>query len=333
MNRLLTRLPPALRERQRWITPEPLNLAPELVGLPLATPARRACAMGLDLAVVGMLTGISGAWLWLGLAMVLLQLRNRPRNASPSRRQWVGWAAVALIALLALDEAHDRWTAWRAPAPVVAASGAALEHEEGAQEAEEAEASATGGAAAAASASASAAAPPSDAERIAQLEAQLATAKRETRKAKRALAEKPAGLRAFVSGVLDDIGAGLGWGIVYFSLLPAWWGGQTVGKKLMRLRVLELTGKPVTVMHSLKRYGGYAAGLATGGVGFLQILWDPNRQGLHDKAAHTVVVDLRPAQHRSALADAVTASAPVHSPRADPTERSDQSDRASQESG
>jgi RDD family len=289
-------LPPAvtqpLRERQRWITPEPLNLAPELVGLPLATPLRRAIAMALDLAVVGMLTGISGAWLWAGLALVLLQLHNRPRHAPPSRRQWVGWAAVALIALLALDEAHDRWTAWRATA-AVAAAGQAVATGPDLDDDEDAEPAVAADAADAASASASAAAPPSDAERIAQLESQLATAKKETRKVKRALAEKPAGLRAFVSGLLDDIGAGLGWGIVYFSLLPAWWGGQTVGKKLMRLRVLELTGKPMTVMRSLKRYGGYAAGLATGGVGFLQLLWDPNRQGLHDKAAHTVVVDLR----------------------------------------
>lgn len=291
-----------LRERQRWITPEPLNLAPELVGLPLATPERRALAMALDLAVVGLLTSISGAWLWLGLALVLLQLRNRPRHAPPSRRQWVGWAAVALIALLALDEAHDRWTAWRAPAMAAeagaaAAPGSALEDDE---DADLTPGAAPADAADAASASASAAAPPSDAERIAQLETQLADAKRETRKAQRALAEKPAGLRAWVSGVLDDLGAGLGWGIVYFSLLPAWWGGQTVGKKLMRLRVLELTGKPMTVMRSLKRYGGYAAGLATGGVGFLQLLWDPNRQALHDKAAHTVVVDLRASAERPA---------------------------------
>ena len=302
MKALLTRLPPSLRERQRWITPEPLNLAPELVGLPLATPERRALAMALDLAVVGLLTSISGAWLWLGLALVLLQLRNRPRHAPPSRRQWVGWAAVALIALLALDEAHDRWTAWRAPAMAAeagaaAAPGSALEDDE---DADLTPGAAPADAADAASASASAAAPPSDAERIAQLETQLADAKRETRKAQRALAEKPAGLRAWVSGVLDDLGAGLGWGIVYFSLLPAWWGGQTVGKKLMRLRVLELTGKPMTVMRSLKRYGGYAAGLATGGVGFLQLLWDPNRQALHDKAAHTVVVDLRASAERPA---------------------------------
>jgi uncharacterized RDD family membrane protein YckC len=98
------------------------------------------------------------------------------------------------------------------------------------------------------------------------------------------------------------VGASFGWGIVYFSLLPAWWGGQTVGKKLLGLQVVELTGKPMTVLRCLKRYGGYAAGMATGGLGFVQALWDPNRQALQDKAAHTAVVDLRapraePLQH------------------------------------
>ena len=45
-------------------------------------------------------------------------------------------------------------------------------------------------------------------------------------------------------------------------------------------------------MLAFKRYGGYAAGVSTGMVGFLQVLWDSNRQALHDKAAHTVVIDL-----------------------------------------
>jgi hypothetical protein len=35
--------------------------------------------------------------------------------------------------------------------------------------------------------------------------------------------------------------------------------------------------------------------MATGGLGFLQVLWDVNRQGIQDRVAHTVVVDLRAA--------------------------------------
>jgi hypothetical protein len=61
----------------------------------------------------------------------------------------------------------------------------------------------------------------------------------------------------------------------------------------MGLQVAELSGKPMTLMRSFSRYGGYVASMGTGGVGFLQILWDANRQALQDKAAHTVVLDLR----------------------------------------
>ncbi len=301
-------------DAQRWISPEPLNLAPELVGAPLAAPVRRALAMALDLLVVALLTGVSGLWLWLGLGLVLLQLRARQRSAPPGRRAIVGWVGAALVLLLAVQEAQQRWEDWRHPE--AAAKAAATEDAADLAEAAEAlravelpaptpavavralayAASAASAAADAASARQAASAPPVDlARRVRQLEAELVEARK----------PQKLHLKDRLLGFLDEIGAGLGWGIVYFSLLPAWWGGQTVGKKLLRLRVVELTGKPMTVMRNLKRYGGYAAGLATGGIGFLQILWDPNRQGLHDKAAHTAVVDLRvPARPVAAVGDA-----------------------------
>ena len=55
-------------------------------------------------------------------------------------------------------------------------------------------------------------------------------------------------------------------------------------------------------MTSFGRYGGYAAGMATGGLGFAQVLWDANRQAVQDKLAHTVVVDLRRAGTGAATA-------------------------------
>lgn len=260
------------------VTPEPLNVAPGLIGCPLATPVRRGLGMGVDLAVIGLLTGVSGLWLLGGLALVVLQLRSR-RGAGESaglpggRRAVVGGLGALLVAALALNEAHTQWTEWRHPGATVAAD---------AQDTPEPAASAPAAATAEA--------------RIEQLEAELAAARKPSTQR----------LRDRLGGWLDDLGAGLGWGVVYFSLLPAWWGGQTLGKRLLRLRVVELTGKPMTVMRSLKRYGGYAAGLATGGLGLLQVLWDPNRQGLQDKAAHTVVLDLR--------ADASPALAPSDPP-------------------
>ncbi len=119
--------------------------------------------------------------------------------------------------------------------------------------------------------------------RVATLEAELAEAKKPKR------FHPQAELRRWLRG----LGVGFGWAVVYFSLLPAWWNGQTLGKRLFSLRVVELTGKPMTVLRCLKRYGGYAAGMATGLLGFAQVFWDSNRQAIQDKTAHTVVIDLR----------------------------------------
>jgi len=122
-----------------------------------------------------------------------------------------------------------------------------------------------------------------DAARIQALEAQLAEARKP-----RPLQWRDEALRR-----LHRLGLRFGWAIAYFSLLPFWWKGQTAGKRLFGLRVVHLAGKPLGVMDCFGRYGGYAAGLATGGIGLLQVLWDPNRQAVEDKLAHTVVVDLR----------------------------------------
>lgn len=270
-NRALPVAGRALQDPHRWVQPEALNVAPQLVGAPLATPVRRAWALGLDLLVVALLSGVGSLWLGLGLALVLLQLRSR-RDLVPSgvaepaartrRLVWAGWLAAAVLLFLAVGEAQHRWDQWRHP-----------------------EAAAAAPAAVPAPTLPAASAPSADRLRIAELEAQL----------KEARQNKPLSWRLQWNRLWDDVAAGLGWGIVYFSLLPAWWGGQTVGKKLFGLRVVELTGKPMTVMRCLKRYGGYAAGMATGGLGFAQVLWDVNRQGLQDKAAHTVVLDLRAA--------------------------------------
>jgi hypothetical protein len=248
-------------KKQRWVEPEALNVAPELVGQPLASPARRAIAMGIDLLAVALISGAQDLWLFAGLALVVLQLRNQRRGKG--NKELLGWLLAALLVGLAISEARSLWAERfdAAPAAALAADDAP------AVPADPAKAPAAG----------------SDAERIAQLERELAQAR----------AARPATLREQADKLAESLAARLGWGIVYFSLLPAWWGGQTLGKRMLGLKVVELTGKPLTVMRSLKRYGGYAAGMATGGLGFVQVLWDPNRQGLQDKAAHTVVIDLR----------------------------------------
>ncbi len=89
-------------------------------------------------------------------------------------------------------------------------------------------------------------------------------------------AENPTFLR-MVSAAAADLGLSFGWGGVYFTLFLAWWRGRTPGKWFFGLRVVRLDDRPLTLFGSFERFAGYAAGLTTGLLGFLQILWDPNR--------------------------------------------------------
>jgi hypothetical protein len=81
-----------------------------------------------------------------------------------------------------------------------------------------------------------------------------------------------------------------GFGTIYLTVFTAWWGGQTPGKKLLGVRVLRLDGKPIGWWDAFERAGGYAAGFATGLLGFAQVFWDPNRQAIPDRVSSTVVV-------------------------------------------
>ena len=93
--------------------------------------------------------------------------------------------------------------------------------------------------------------------------------------------------------LVEEFGLGLGWAAFYFSIFTAWWKGQTPGKKMMGMKVIKLDNTPLNLWESFGRYGGYAAGFATGLTGFMQVFWDPNRQAIQDKISETLVIDLR----------------------------------------
>lgn len=95
---------------------------------------------------------------------------------------------------------------------------------------------------------------------------------------------------AWLKGLIEEMGLGFGWAAFYFTMFTAIWHGQTPGKKLLSIRVIQLDGSPLSIWDSFGRYGGYGAGIATGLLGFAQIFWDPNRQAIHDKISSTVVI-------------------------------------------
>jgi hypothetical protein len=104
---------------------------------------------------------------------------------------------------------------------------------------------------------------------------------------------KSKGLVSWLEDLVEELGLGFGWAAFYFSIFTAWWKGQTPGKKLMGMKVIKLDNKALNLWESFGRYGGYAAGFATGLTGFLQVFWDPNRQAIQDKISETLVIDLR----------------------------------------
>ncbi|MBX6363302.1 MAG: RDD family protein [Gemmatimonadetes bacterium] len=90
--------------------------------------------------------------------------------------------------------------------------------------------------------------------------------------------------------LLKQAGLGFGWLGLYFTAFVALMRGQTPGKRILGIRIVRLDGRPMGWWASFERFGGYAASIVTGLGGFFQILWDKNRQGVHDKIAETVVV-------------------------------------------
>ncbi len=269
----------------RNVKPEAFNVAPELVGMPLARPWARMWAILLDLLVIAMLSSVSGLLLLTCAGLLVAYLIKRAPHQRVSRTLIL----AALTIGLAIGGAQQLWDA-TGPNHATKVS----EPDEDDEDAPAANAKMT------------------DAERIADLTKKLEEA------------QKPHTFKPIdeAKKFIRKQGVSFGWAALYFSVLPFWLGGQTLGKKLFGLRVVELTGKKLKVLHYLSRYGGYAAGMATGMFGFAQVLWDPNRQAIQDKISHTVVVDLRakrdipptlPPESEPRLADEKAANPPLAS--------------------
>ncbi len=86
-------------------------------------------------------------------------------------------------------------------------------------------------------------------------------------------------------GVNILIGAG------YFIGLEGSPSGQTVGKRALGIRVVDLgTGDPVGYGRAVIRYVGRIVSGFVFALGYLWMLWDDQKQTWHDKMATTVVV-------------------------------------------
>ncbi len=242
---------------------ETLRVDPALSGRRLAAPWQRLAAMAIDGAVLVALSVLAGPILGIFTGLTVAALGSR--DVSPTRIwgifRWVFWLLGGAVMLTSILLMTGR--------PILR-TGAFNVDRTVLQQAKQSEA----------------VLPPSPTYR--QLEDYADKLAAENRR----LRESVRG-SSWLNVVADwsrTFGLTFGWAGVYFTLITAWWRGRTIGKFLVGTRVVRLDGGRLNPMDTFTRYGGYAAGLVTGMIGFARLLWDPNRRAIEDRIAGTVVV-------------------------------------------
>ncbi len=274
---------PRPRDPKSIVTPDAFSVSPVLLGTPLAAPWRRLTALFLDLMLVGLLEALSWRLLLGGAVLMLFLVLARRPDAGRLRRTAVGCGGALLVAATVfVTFVPALWRAGvlgpeRASTPDSVAADAMRD---GVAAGEPQEVGIR------------------EMARFVDSLAQAAAS--DTANLGETEPEQPSTAFAWIRDIADEAGLIFGWGTVYLTLFTAFWNGRTPGKRLLRLRVARLDGEPLGLLLAFERAGGYAAGFATGLVGFARVWWDPNRQAIHDKIAETVVVkENRPAYDRT----------------------------------
>jgi uncharacterized RDD family membrane protein YckC len=220
----------------RVVTAETLAVAPSILGLPLAEPWRRAAAIILDLAVVGLLSLLSAPWLGLATGLMLVFLFGNASSA-PFAMIAVRWVcrvlgvAVALLSVLVLG--HSSF---------VKASGLRID-------------ALTGRPPSAAMTDTLWIAPEAPASELraanAKLQDQVEALKTENRDLQAASTSWTYRTRALANAA----GVTFGWSGVYFTLLAGALGGRTLGKLVLRTRAVRINGLPFTFFDAFVRQG------------------------------------------------------------------------------
>lgn len=255
----------------RLVRPETLTVADAVLNLPLAEPWRRLAAMVLDLLVIGLMSVLSGPFLGIATGVMLMVLFGN-RSGAPAAllvSRWtcrVAGAVVILIASLALG--HSNWlrTGQLRLAALQGDGRIAAERQDVAVPPH--------------------ASPGQLARAVDELDGQVTALKAELKRL-RADSHSLTGQALAVSGAL---GLTFGWAGVYFTLMAGTCNGRTLGKLALRTRAAKINGSAFTYFDGFVRQGGYVAGLAMGLLGFVKLLWEPNRQAVQDRMAATVVV-------------------------------------------
>ena len=255
---MLRRVP----ERARYVSQEPQNIDAALLGAPLASVARRGWALAIDMLLFGLLFGT----LFVGLTAWSMHRQNP---------EFFG-AASALLGG-AREGTEDPAEVDRVTTEFYAL---VLDRCPGAFPAELAEAIRRG-----------------DADAVGKLNDGYVTTIGLGGGRTRFVPQGGGGGQAtLVLGadlLLGPFASVIGWATCFLAWFALWtWRsrGRTPGKALFGVRVVRLDGRRVGLWDSFSRAAGYSASAATLMLGFLEAIWHPNRQALHDKIAGTVVI-------------------------------------------
>jgi uncharacterized RDD family membrane protein YckC len=101
-------------------------------------------------------------------------------------------------------------------------------------------------------------------------------------------------LATFVTTILGSQGAiSAALGVLFSTAYQVYFftrTGQTLGAKVMGIKVVDTDGNPLSVDLALIRVVGSYVSSALLGLGYLLMLWDSHRQTLHDKMAGSLVI-------------------------------------------
>lgn len=78
--------------------------------------------------------------------------------------------------------------------------------------------------------------------------------------------------------------------VLYFGFSTYLGNGQTLGKRVVGIRIVSLAHERMSLWHSFERALGYGASALEFGFGFIQYFIHPNRRTVHDRIAETIVV-------------------------------------------
>lgn len=80
-------------------------------------------------------------------------------------------------------------------------------------------------------------------------------------------------------------------GLAYFLYFwSSYGGGQTLGMKLLGIKVVKTDGSQLSITTALIRYVGLLVSFFVLFIGVIWVAFDPQKQGWHDKIASTYVV-------------------------------------------